>query len=342
MTIYLLGGSSTIMSGGWADSFATGVIRRYPVRNLAIGAGNTLMSLIRLTQEVSLTSEDIVVWANPVRDVMCLSAGGYQDTGLLRYTEELIRHVGNSGARFIPLLLDSLMRDMDVRQPAYKQALLRILSHYGLDWIDVTAEFALETGMPRVPIAFFDATGHIVAGSEMVHFVADLVKDEVASGRGAVRRVPPIHMDPGRPTLITTQFKPLGRAEVYSNSLLSQTLWKPGLKSTPEDRPAGDLSLEALVLLADPKGGALDLRIDTRTFTISAGCLVDYYGGPMLMTAYLPNMFGRSPEIGAGETLHIDWARSSEKVHADQLFDPQPSPGPSRSRVGALVFRHRG
>lgn len=58
------------MSGGWADSFATQMVRGQAVRNLAIGAGNTLMSLVRLTEEVTLAPGDTVVWASAIRDVI--------------------------------------------------------------------------------------------------------------------------------------------------------------------------------------------------------------------------------------------------------------------------------
>ncbi|ABV92586.1 hypothetical protein Dshi_0841 [Dinoroseobacter shibae DFL 12 = DSM 16493] len=339
MTIYILGGSSTVMSGGWADSFATQMVRGQAVRNLAIGAGNTLMSLVRLTEEVTLAPGDTVVWASAIRDVMCLSKGGYRDGGLLRYTEELIRHVGASGARFVPLLMDSIARDLDVRQAPYKAALLDLLHHYGLDWVDVTAEFIRETGMMRVPLSFFDSTGHIIAGSEMSLFIADLAAEAVRSAGGHVRDIAPLRVDPRRPVQVVTRFSPDTRSEAFSNRLLSTTLWTPGIALEPGARPDGDLELEALIVMADPEGGALQVSTASAGFNLSAAAVVDYYRGPFLLSAYVPNLVGAPMPVAAAETLRVDWDATGHDLRSDLLFDPAPQPGPSRARLAAMVFR---
>lgn len=339
MTIYLLGGSSTVMSGGWADSFATRMVRRYPVRNLAIGGGNTLMSLIRLTQEVSLSSGDIVVWASSVRDAMCLSAGGYQDGGLLRYTEELIRHVGDAGARFIPLLMDTWARDMDLRQPAYKQSLLELLEHYRLDWIDVSAEFTREAGLPRIPMGFYDPTGHIKAGSEMTRFISDLTSAAIEQDQGCVQSAKPLFVDPARPTHLIGDFAPPDLAEPFAGKLLTKTLWQPGVTLPPEARPEGPLDLEALVVMADPSGGAFELATPEASVKISACTAVDFYKGRMLLIAYLPNLIGTPLRIEADATLRLDWSDDASPACADLLFHPDPALGKTRARLASMIVR---
>jgi hypothetical protein len=339
MTVYLLGGSSTVMSGGWADSFALRMMRRQPVRNLAIGGGNTLMSLIRLKQEVALAPGDTLVWANSVADVKCLSSGGYTDGCLLRYTEELVRHAALAGAGFVPLLIDSLRRDMDKLQPSYKQALLGLLDHYGLDWIDVTAEFGRETGLPRIPLGFYDATAHIAAGSEMTHFIADLVGAAIAEGRIEPRLAAPRHIDPRRAVQIVTEFAPADHVDTFENRVLRQTLWKPGLSLPPDMRPGGSVDLEALLVMADPAGGAFDLKTPDRTVTLSASCAVDYYNGPMLLTAYLRALIGGPLRLGPEASVRLDWAENAEDMRADLLFHPEPELKQSRARLAAMVFR---
>lgn len=342
MTVYILGGSSTVMTGGWADSFATQIVRRFPVRNLAMGGGNTQMALVRLMREAALQPGDTVVWATPIRDAMCLSGGAYADGALLRFSEELIWVCREAGAGVIPLLMDSRPRDLDLRQPAYKAALLELLDAYGLEGIDVTAEFQRETGLPRVPMQYFDATGHLIPGSDMSLFVADLVTDRLIKGAGVPAAAQVQHADPARRLVILDRFRPEEMSEKFENRLVSETVWQPGVDLPPDLRPAGDLEIEGLVLLADPEGGAIDLKTDHAHLSLSATCLVNYYRGPIFQTVYLPNILGGTVALPAGDTLRIGWARSGEGLLADQLFRPRTAPGPSRARISSVLCRPAG
>lgn len=339
MTVYILGGSSTVMSNGWADSFVTQVVRAEPVRNLAIGAGNTLMAYFRLVQEIALQPGDTVVCASTIGDAVCLSRGGYKDGGLLRYTEEMIRYVSAAGARYVPVLMDTVFRDLDMRQAAFKAGLVTLFRHYDLDWVDVTVAFTRETGRRRVPVAFYDSTGHIEAGSEMSHFIADLVADAVRAGGGHPGTPQPLHVDPARPLQVVTEFASEGQAEAFANSVISATVWAPALSLDPGTRPAGPLDLEALILIADPAGGAFSISTPQKRFSLSAQPVVDYYHGPMFLSAYLPNLIGESLSVAPGDPLQVAWDASAQDVRSDVFFEPKPKPGPSRARLASMIFR---
>lgn len=339
MTVYILGGSSTVMSNGWADSFATQVVRAEPVRNLAIGAGNTLVAYFRLVQEIALQPGDTVVCASTIGDAVFLSRGGYKDGGLLRYTEEMIRYVGAAGARYVPVLMDTVFRDLDIRQASFKAGLVTLFRHYDLDWVDVTVAFTRETGRRRVPVAFYDSTGHIEAGSEMSHFIADLVTEAVRADGGHPGTPEPLHVDPARPPQIVTEFASDDDAEPFANSVISTKVWSPDLSLTPGMRPAGHLDLEALILMTDPEGGTLSIGTPHRQFTLSAQPIVDYYRGPMFLSAYLPNLIGETLSVAPGDSLKVAWDTGGQDIRSDVFFEPHPKPGPSRARLVSMIFR---
>lgn len=341
MTVYVLGGSSTAMTGGWTDSFATQIMRRHAVRNLAIGAGNTLMALVRLTREVDLKPGDTVICASAIRDAMCLTLGHFQDGALLRYTEEVIRRCADAEARFIPLFMDTIGRDLDIRQRDHKTALTELFQAYDLDWIDVTVAYQNETGQSRIPVAYYDLTGHIAPHSEMTLFIADLVADAVLSDPTPPKPRTPVICDPARQIRIIDRFAPDDRAAGYVNRVLSDVLWEPELTLTPAAGIKEDSQLVAMVILADPAGGAFDVRVGDTAFTLSATCLLLNRPAPMALTVYLPNVLPNAPRMTPETELSLRWAEGRGAILADNLFREGvdiPDLGPTRSRLQCLVL----
>ncbi|WP_424973432.1 SGNH/GDSL hydrolase family protein [Dinoroseobacter sp. S124A] len=339
MTIYIVGSSSTVMHGGWADQFALKMVRRYAVRNSAISAASTLMSLIRMKQEAPYEPGDIVLWSGCVADATALTAGGFQDGSLLAYLEEMIRHVAECGATFLPILIDTWNADMNKDQRPYKDALLELFNHYGLAWVDITEEYERDTGLPEIPRHFFNATGHMHANSDMSRYIGDLAAEAVDAGLARLPEGDPVYVDPERKLMVVNRFDPDSAAELFKNRVVETTLWQPGVSLPPEGRPAGDLELEAVVFMAVPEGGAVDLSVGEETVTLSARCTVGAGNWQMMLAAYLPNMIGAPLSVPEGSTITTAWTSEAKTVEPDLMFHPEPGAGPSRARLAAMAFR---
>lgn len=339
MTIYIVGSSSTVMHGGWADQFALKMVRRYPVRNSAISAASTLTSLIRMKQDPPYAPGDTVLWSGCVADATALSAGGFTDGSLLHYLEEMIRYVADCEANFLPILIDTWKADMNNDQRPYKDALLELFTHYGLAWVDVTEEYERDTGLAELPRHFFNATGHIHANSEMTRFIGDLAAEAVDAGLARIPEGEPVYVDPDRKLQVVSVFAPESKAEAFRNRVVDTTLWEPGVTLPPEGRPAGDLDLEAVVFMAVPEGGAVDLSVADETVTLSARCTVGAGNWQMMLAAYLPNMTGAPLHVPEGATITTAWTTEAKTVEPDLMFHPEPGAGPSRARLAAMAFR---
>ncbi|SMX32164.1 SGNH/GDSL hydrolase family protein [Actibacterium lipolyticum] len=342
MTIYITGGSNTAKPGGWSDKFAARIVRKYAVRNLALGATNSHMAFIRVMRDAQLGPGDAVVWANSTNDAMCMSEGHYSDFALIGYVEQMIRLCAETGARFIPLIIDSYNKLVDVEQAEYKRRILALLEHYSLPWIDLRAAYFGETGEADLPRHFFMDPLHFNADSPVTDFIGDLAIEAVESGLGHPAKTSPMSDDAKCRFEVVSEFGPTQQSARFENSVANLATWKPPFASTPLS-PSGAAEVDALVVVAGSEGGAFTISVGAQSLSFSACHCFGYWPKPGLLIVRPRNLLAEGLRIGTGDKIKVDWCDSPANLKADMYFRGNLEPhqlGQSQSRIAYAVLKH--
>lgn len=332
------------MKGGWGDGLSTRLCRLMPVRNLALGATNSLTALIRLQSDVALRPGDVVVWANAINDAICLSNSDQSPRRMIEYVETMIRMCQAAGARFVPVLLDTFPRHLMIQQSTYARYIDHVTKHYELDVVNLPTSFAAKSGTTAIPRRYFLDVLHLVPGGELCEFVAELTMDLIRQERGVPVDRAPIFCPKELRFEVVSDFEPTGRREMFHNHLLDKVVWNPPISLSPKVPAEGHCEIEAVTVIADFQSGRFAMRTGDQSLALSANHNFTQTGSPIALTTCLRVIAPGGVVLTPGQSIDFEWSPGAEPIPVDMYFRAVPvSPltPASRARVLSVLLRHQ-
>ncbi|MEP2781242.1 MAG: hypothetical protein ABJP33_02280 [Pseudoruegeria sp.] len=267
--IYISGGSNSIRKGGWSYSFADLLEDPDEIKNISIGGTGSITSAWRVLFTQDIKPDDIVIWEYALNDSVLIKASSYSDELCLRFCEYVIRHVQESGARIIPLILTNLHTENRAKSTRYQRRLKHMFGRYGLDFIDIAEEARAEFNLQQIPEEYYEDPQHYVPGGPITTRLAQRTKELIDAGCGTPKKVRRPLYNPSNAKLNFHADIRGVEQEMFRNSLISTSInpqTPVPYELTPFDH-AGQLS--HLVVLHEPNAGAVRLTIGERTVSIS-------------------------------------------------------------------------
>lgn len=131
----VLGGSNSMLAGGWANLLRRDYAQFAKMRNLSVGACTTAMGLYRFLSTTDRHSEATVFWEYGVNEYNHLE-GGQSLESLLYHVEWLIQICIREGRPLVPVLMRN-SRQIGKMDDPYVPAIKRLFDSYGVPVLDV-------------------------------------------------------------------------------------------------------------------------------------------------------------------------------------------------------------
>lgn len=265
MTIFVIGGSNSILRGGWTRRLPE-LAEGEPVANLSIGATASITGLYRLMFTADPAPGDTIIWEYALNDIIHVDSFHLGADYLLRYVEILLDHCIAREIRFVALLFVPQVAERAGAEPEYKARLRHLFDRRGVAYADIPAEFRTLTGTPCLEAEHFETPNHYHTGSPIIDFIEDRVS-ALLRGAGVPQRAERLHAAPSAGIGFLDTFTG-GTAEVRGTSIYRARTWRPEpLLSVTTD--TGGTIIAAMVY-ASTTGGALRIATDSQKLRVSA------------------------------------------------------------------------
>lgn len=330
MTIYISGGSNSLIKDGWVAKFRERLPEELEVENISIGAAPSHMGTFRCLHTIDLKPGDVVLWEYGVNDANHIDARGYTNRELRKALEWTIRHCHDRQVKFGAIIFQPRDREMQQQMTPYRKMLHRICDRYGVDYFDVPLAFLEQhPNKKRIPPRYFRDNAHYHTLDDLMDLIAD----------GAVKvlenaRVPgeALENDTGE-LRIYSSFEG-GELEEFSSKAITLQTWRPGpdgLTTTFE----GDGRIVGLVITSTPMGGVFDLRVGDQQMRLCATYQEREFNKTLVKYVSIPMLLGEDIVFEAGMPITISWADTAEDMYSDYRF---------RNKVGeaAIAAREAG
>lgn len=172
MTIFIIGGSNSIVKDGWSRQLSHAA-NELDVVNLAVGNTSSIMGYYRIIMEKRICPGDTVIWEYALNDEEKADSGEVPVSISLRYLELTIISLIERGALFLPLIFSARNNAILGRYSVYRIALDELLSRYEIRSIDITAEYCAKFDKFGVPPQQYLHRVHYRSDSEIVKIVVE-------------------------------------------------------------------------------------------------------------------------------------------------------------------------
>lgn len=216
MTIFIVGGSNSLMKDGWVTSL-TRLLPSEQITNISIGATHSMTGLFRVMTRSDLQPGDTIVWEYALNEINH-NQRGHRTEDLLRFLEHLLRLCSRRGINFAAAVFTPRQIEALPARPAYYDALLQLFAHYGVPSFDVSPRWCAANRASRFPAKLFKDAAHYVLEPRLMRFIAEGVIDAI--GRACVpAEVTPRYTGATVPRLVTPQ-----DGVPFRNTILDLTL----------------------------------------------------------------------------------------------------------------------
>lgn len=173
--IIILGGSNSMLKGGWVDSLKAKFSQDSTVLNLGIGASTTAMGLYRLISSDQVKDGSILVWEYSLNESNFFVSGQTVES-LLHHLEWLLIICFRRNIRFLPVLLYNRAEEEKEKLNKYRRALFELFESYQVHWIDGQAILhqLAATRTPDVNVWYRD-NAHYSTSTPFVGTIAETV-----------------------------------------------------------------------------------------------------------------------------------------------------------------------
>ena len=310
MTVYILGGSNSLISEGWATWLAKAVPDQKIV-NRAIGSTTTLMGLYRFLTTQPPQPGDVVVWEYALNEVNHI-LHGYRAEVMHEYLEHLIRLCSDRQLRFVAAVFTPLRQELAPVRSPYYDGLLHLLDHYGIARFDVSPAWRTANGKAHMPGYLYEIPPHYKRVPDLMQFIAEGVA-------GAIRQARvPADVPALRTGDRSVELRVLGGETSFANALMTVQLAPVPARVTFER----DGRLLGLYVLARPDG-INALRLDHERRNVSGQWLrlsttsEAEFPKPLIKAVSMATATGAHWAVSAGDTLHIRPAAQGGRFHAE-------------------------
>lgn len=308
MTIYICGGSNSVLHNGWTADFRT-LNAHHDLKNISIGATSGLTGHYRAVFCEDMQAGDVLIWEYNLNDAGQVQRPDSSSAFVLRHLEMLLAHCAERGIRVLPLIF--VNEDMEARPDhhPHTQAVMALFSHWGLTCIDIQARFRSHLGADQIPGEFFSKVNHYRPGTSIIAFIANCVTEALDHCTVPVASQRQLS-DPSCRLEFVTDFN--AESEVCGTQLFSAPAWTPSdtLRCTLDH----DGRFLAAVLMGTALGGVISIRTENWSLNLSGVLARVAAVRPRLspsfydLTQFPPLTFER------GETLHVGWGTAQENL----------------------------
>ncbi|WP_068305525.1 hypothetical protein [Pararhodobacter sp. CCB-MM2] len=186
MTIYICGGSNSILKDGWTRVFSSDPIDGSVV-NLSIGGTHSITALFRALFTADLKVGDVLLWEYCLNDINQLRRSPHNAQGLLSYFEILLTHCAQMGVRVGALLLTNQAEAASGGGKRYRIRLRKLLDAWKVPFAEPNAEYCEAAGIEALGEDFYQDRQHYAVDTAFMEFLS-------ARGRALVgeARVPAV------------------------------------------------------------------------------------------------------------------------------------------------------
>ncbi|CAM3457027.1 hypothetical protein PANO111632_19445 [Paracoccus nototheniae] len=181
-TVYIVGGSNSLLTGGWSHQLADLAGPGLRVVNLSVGAATTLIGIYRLlAQEVP--DGAVIVWEYALNEQNHFCHGQSAET-LERHLDWFLELCARRSIKVVPLVCWN-RAEMDQLDPgAYRRGLDQVLRTRGLQALDLHAGLIAYAGRKGLPVAdFYSDNAHYRLGTGFPRWIAALVHHGLKTAR---------------------------------------------------------------------------------------------------------------------------------------------------------------
>lgn len=264
MKIVAIGGSNTLLKGGYLSSLAE-LMPAATIVNRGIGATNCAMGLYRLMTCDALAKGDVVLWEYALND--SLDRRVRDERYHLKIIEHTIRHVARKGAYILPLIFAHHVDDKAVVPTPYRAMLHHLCAAYGLTVIDIPTEARTVFKVPHLPSSDFRDKSHYLPNGRVVRYAARRIMETLAADLRAPLDTPGIYVDDKLVPVVRDRFAGPEKRN-FTNSIIDvdyHDLRDGGATFQPEF--AGGRILAGITLIS-PRAGRCAVTTPSRSMTM--------------------------------------------------------------------------
>ncbi|WP_405404201.1 hypothetical protein [Paracoccus sp. Ld10] len=172
--LYVIGGSNSLMRGGWVHHLTSMVTLKYKVVNKSVGAATSLMGIYRLMTE-DIPSNATIIWEYSLNEQNHFRHG-QSVKSLIYHCEWFLELCARRGIRVLPVLFRNLS-EMAVGSPTqWRHALGEMLTERGLTAFDLETPLKLRCSREGKPVAeFYADEAHYRLGTGFPFWIASRV-----------------------------------------------------------------------------------------------------------------------------------------------------------------------
>lgn len=179
MTIFIYGGSNSLLKTGWTATLARKMTDE-PMVNLSIGGTTSITAIYRMLShtETEHRPDDVVVWEYALNEVNHINKG-FEPEVALKNAERFIRECTRRGLKFVATIFTPLEQEAAPERLPFFDQLNALMQHYGIATFDVSSAWRSKHSVRRVPKKLYRNNAHYANDPEILDFIADGVSDAI-------------------------------------------------------------------------------------------------------------------------------------------------------------------
>lgn len=170
MTIFIVGGSNSLMKDGWVTMLAR-LLRSEQITNISIGATHSMTGLFRVMTRSDLRPGDTIVWEYALNEINH-NQRGHRAEDLHRFLEHMLRLCARRGVKFAAAVFTPRQIEALPARPRYYDSLLQLFAEYRVPSFDVSPSWCAANRISRFPAALFKDAAHYVVEPGLMQFIA--------------------------------------------------------------------------------------------------------------------------------------------------------------------------
>lgn len=341
MTIFICGGSNSILKGGWTRRL-NALLPNHEIRNISIGATCSVTGLYRCLFTVKLSAGDTVIWEYALNDCNHVDIHGLSDEYLLKCLELMLAECAQRRVKFVALIFKSLNQELWSGEPNYHRKVKALFSAWGVEYVDVSAEYRRFLDVVSIPPAYYEEPNHYNTSSGIISYIENRAASlfEVGTVPKLCKR---LHSDAAMSLGFINNFLE-GASEVVGTSWFSHSAWRP----SPElcARPEFGGQVLSAVMFSARDGGAFELSCGHDRVIVSATLPGPATVKPRLSPAFLDLSSTSTLNFREGDVIRVNWAGSGENLCSGTFnkrnLNAAELTGRAASLLGFLVERQTG
>lgn len=181
MTTFIIGGSNSLISGGWTQDYKANSDKN--VINLSIGGTTSLMGLYRILSEKTIKANDTVIWEYALNEVNHAKFPNFNAKMLLKNTEHLIILCRDIGCKFSALILTPLVQERKKERHKYFSGLFDLLENYDVPYLDASRECRKTLSLDKLTKEFYKNSAHYLPKSPIIHVISSFAQSLSSQAR---------------------------------------------------------------------------------------------------------------------------------------------------------------